>query len=377
MNIRIFLFVLFGSVVLYMLIIFAFTEGWTRLSRHAFSLRDLSTPVSVVIPFRNEAASLKTLIKALCEQTYPADLVEIILVDDHSEDNGKILIENLIRENHVNHIRIIDTKKTGKKAALRTGILQAGGKLIVTTDADCIPTKNWLTEIVTLYEEKKSRLILGPVVYGRENTFLQKLFSLDFISLVASGAGSTGLGLPFMGNAANMAFEKQVYIDAEDHAMNTGFASGDDVFFIHYVRREYGRNAIEFIKNEKTIVHTSTPENLKAFLLQRIRWGSKARAYTQSWALLVSYSIFLFNFLLSVVLIAGFFVPWFFIIYFLFIILKTLIDFPLLFAFCRFSRKRYLLPYVFALEPVYPLYITYVAFRGLFPFEWKNRYLSR
>ena len=377
MNTKIILFILFASAMLYMLIIFAFTAGWNSLKNYSFSHGALKTSLSVVVAFRNEAGILHELLEAFLQQTYPEELLEIILVDDHSTDKSKAVVEKFIKMNKQLNIRLLEADGKGKKAALRTGIINAGGTLIVTTDADCLPKNGWLAEIAAMYEEKQPRLILGSVIYDGESSFLQKLFSLDFLSLVASGAGSTGLGLPFMGNAANMAFEKQIYIDAETNALNTGFASGDDVFFIHYVSRKFGRKAISFIKNEETIVRTSPPENLKAFFAQRIRWGSKARAYTRPWALLVSYTIFLFNFLLTGILIFSLSVPWFLIIYGLFIILKTLTDLPLLYAFGRFAGKRKLLPFIFPFEMIYPVYITYVAFRSLFSFEWKERKLTR
>jgi cellulose synthase/poly-beta-1,6-N-acetylglucosamine synthase-like glycosyltransferase len=366
------------SAVLYILIIFTFTAGWNSLRSYSFTHRNPKTSLSVVVAFRNEINFLQKLLEALSQQTYPNTLLELIFVNDHSTDESKTVIEEFIAANKTLDIRLLDSDGKGKKAALHKGITSASGTLIVTTDADCLPKKGWLAEIAVLYEEKHPRLILGPVIYDREKSFLQKLFSLDFISLVASGAGSAEIGLPFMGNAANMAFEKQIYVDAEKDALNTGFASGDDVFFIHYVRREFGRKAIAFIKNEETIVRTPPPENLNAFLLQRIRWGSKARAYSQPWALAVSYTIFLFNFLLTAILISSLFVHhWLVVIYLLFILLKTLTDFPLLYAFGRFSGKRNLLPLIFPFEIVYPVYITYVALRGLFPYEWKERKIDR
>lgn len=377
MNTKILLFALSFSAVLYLLIILVFTSGWHRLKSFSLSHRHQYTPLSVVVPFRNEAFVLKTLLKALLLQTYPAELLEIILVNDHSEDDSKTIVEKIITENKAQNIRLIDSAGKGKKSALREGINAAAGTLIVTTDADCIPHKSWLSGLVALYEEKQPRLILGPVVYENEISLLQKLFSLDFISLVASGAGSAGVGLPFMGNAANLTFEKQIYLEAEVNAMKTGFASGDDVFLIHYVKRRFGRKAIVFIKNKETIVRTPPPTNLKAFLAQRIRWGSKARAYTQPWALLVSFAIFIFNFLLTAILISSLFIPWLLIIYALFVLLKFFIDLPLLYAFSRFAGKRKLLSFVLPFEAVYPLYITYVAIRGLFPFDWKGRKLSK
>ncbi len=377
MEVKYFLFLLFAVAVLYMLLIFAFTEGWNRLDNKPFSHRNLSTRLSVVIPFRNEGENLVRLLQALLLQSYPPELCEFVFVNDHSDDKGQELLENFVSEQKLQNVRMLHSVRRGKKAALRTGIQAAKGELVITTDADCFPLRSWLTETVAFYEEKHPRLILGPVIYYGEKTLLQKLFSLDFMSLVVSGAGSAGLGLPFMGNAANMAFEKQVYLDADTDALQSGFASGDDVFFIQYIRRKYGRKAITFIKNEEVIIRTPPPENLKTFLSQRIRWGSKARAYTQPWAMFVSYLIFLFNFLLVVALAAGFFVPWFLVIWALFIVMKTIVDFPILYAFARFSGKRRLLPYVFPFETVYPLYITFVAFRGLFPYRWKDRNWKR
>ncbi len=363
----------FASAILYMFLIFAFTEGWYRLSRFSFSHRDLSTPLSVIIPFRNEKENLIRLLETLLQQSYPAAFTEIIFVNDHSEDGGENLLKDFIHRQNIQNVQLISSPGTGKKAALQTGIASASGKLIVITDADCLPTRSWLTEIVTFYEQNHPRLILGPVIYDGERTLQEKLFSLEFMSLVASGAGSAGIGLPFMGNAANMAFEKKIYLDATDDALQNGFASGDDVFFIQYISRKFGRRAVTFIKNEETIVRTSPPSSVSSFLRQRIRWGSKARGYTQPWAMLVSYTVFFYNLMLTISFITGFFYPWEWIIYGLFIIMKTLIDFPLLYAFSRFAGKRRLLPLLFPFEIIYPFYITFVAFRSLFPYQWKNR----
>ena len=377
MNAKVFLFVLSVSAMLYMVIIFIFTAGWHNLKNFRFSHREPKTSLSVVVAFRNEVTFLPELLEAFLQQSYPLALLEFILVNDHSTDKSKAVVETFLSTHKTINIRLLDADGEGKKAAIRQGISYAAGELVVITDADCLPSKNWLTEITVLYEEKQPRLILGPVIYGKEDSFSQKLFSLDFMSLVASGAGSAEAGLPFMGNAANMAFEKEIYLNAEQDALNSGFASGDDVFFIHYIRREYGRKSIAFIKNEEAIVSTPPPANMKAFLRQRIRWGSKARGYSQPWALMVSYTIFLFNFLLTITLISSLFFHWLAIIYLLFILLKTLADFLLLYGFSRFSGKRNLLPFVLPFELIYPVYITYVAFRGLFPYEWKERKIDR
>ena len=42
--------------------------------------------ISVIIPARNEENNIRQLLEALQQQTYPAGLTEIIVVDDHSTD---------------------------------------------------------------------------------------------------------------------------------------------------------------------------------------------------------------------------------------------------------------------------------------------------
>jgi hypothetical protein len=64
----------------------------------------------------------------------------------------------------------------------------------------------------------------------------------------------------------------------------------------------------------------------------------------------------------------------FFVIYGLFVMLKLLIDLPLLIEFTGFVNKRKLLLMAFPIALIYPVYIVVAAFSALFfRFEWKGR----
>ena len=374
MYIKLFIFLLTFTAFWYLVMILIFTVGWYRMKNFTASAREFSTRVSVVIAFRNEADHLEKLLESMDRQSYPADLWELVLVNDHSEDGGLQII-NEFMQNHKNlTVRLTDSEGEGKKAALLEGVRGAVGHLIATTDADCRVSPNWLVNMVSFYEQEHPLLILGPVVYEKENNFLQKLFSLDFMSLVASGAGSASLKLPLMGNGANLAFERDIFLEAGAEAQKQRYASGDDVFLVHYLYREFGKRAVRFIKNRGSLVFTAPPSNLKAFLHQRIRWGSKAKAYRLVWPLMVAFSVFLFNSLLVTAFIVSLFIPWFTSVFLLFILLKFVVDFPLMQAFSDFSNKRNLLVYLLPFEFIYPFYILYAALKGLFfRYEWKGR----
>jgi cellulose synthase/poly-beta-1,6-N-acetylglucosamine synthase-like glycosyltransferase len=278
------------------------------------------------------------------------------------------------KENKVRNIILEKSPGKGKKAAIAAGVKLAAGKLILTTDADCEMGPNWVTHMVAYYMEHNPKLIVGPVVYQRERSVIQKFFSLDFVSLVASGAGSVGAKHPFMGNGANLAFQQKVFLEADAAMPGKQFASGDDVFLIQHILKTFGHERVHFIKDAEVLVSTATPRNIGEFFWQRVRWGSKARGYRNFWPVLVSWVVLLFNLLLAAAFAAGFFLPWFLPIYLLYILLKYLIDLPLLYDFLGFSDKRYLRAFVFPFEFVYPFYIVATAIISIFyKYEWKGR----
>lgn len=374
MTARIFIYILAVSALLYFLVILVFTIGWYRMKTFTSSVRNLSTKLSVVVAFRNESQHIENLLNSLMEQTYPQDLWEIVLVNDHSTDESTEIINRFTTRNPKIKISLLNASGHGKKQSLLEGIQFASGEFIVCTDADCIAGKNWLTNLGSFYEQEHPLLIFGAVVYDKEESLLQKFFSFEFMSLVASGAGSGASGLPFMGNGANLAFERDAFLEAGAEAQKQEHASGDDVFLIQYLTRKFGSHTIRFLKNKASIIRTQTPRSFKEFMKQRVRWGSKAKAYDQPWPIFVAFAVFTFNTLLVLCFLLGLLIPWVLSIYFLFVLLKLFIDLPLLQAFGEFSDKGKLMKYMLVFEFIYPFYIPLAALKGLFfSYEWKGR----
>ncbi len=365
--------IVFGITIAYLFVIGIITYGWFSLSTYESDPKNSNgVTISVVIAVRNESANIETLLKQLVNQSYDIGYFEIIVVDDHSTDNTAQLVNQFISDNSNVKIELVTASGEGKKNAIREGIATSSAQLIVTTDGDCKVVHHWLQSIVNYYVSSGCKLILGPVVYENEKTFLQQLFSLDFASLVASGAGSAGAGLPLMGNGANLAFSRDVF-----NAVNSNtdkFASGDDVFLIHNVTRKYGAKAIGFLRSKDGIVSTLPPVNLTDFLRQRTRWASKAVGYRLVWPVIVPLTVFLFNLLLFIMLFGSLWFPWLLPVYFLIIITKFVIDAPLVFSFLSFTEKTNLKPLLFLMEFIYPVYIIISAIASfLFRFEWKGR----
>ncbi len=98
--------------------------------------------VTVIIPTYNDWERLGKCINALAQQSYPADLFEIIVVNNNPNDAppANFLIPG--------NCRIITEAKPGSYAARNTAIKLAKGDILAFTDSDCIPDKEWISNAV-------------------------------------------------------------------------------------------------------------------------------------------------------------------------------------------------------------------------------------
>jgi cellulose synthase/poly-beta-1,6-N-acetylglucosamine synthase-like glycosyltransferase len=345
-------------------------KTWKRTGIHA------TVKVSVIIPARNESKNIISCLESICAQTYPESLYEIIIVDDSSEDDTTDVVKNFISTSSLKNIRLIELfgkNIFSKKQAISEAIKVSSGDLIITTDADCSVTENWISSIASYYETHKPAMISGPVCFSDDKTFFNNIQGLEFLSLISSGAAAIQLRMPVMCNGANLAYEKQAFIESGGYEANNKYTSGDDIFLLLAFKKALKRK-IAFIKCSDAIVHTSAQPNLKNFTNQRKRWVSKSRGYTDAAIISVALIVLLFNLSLVASAALAIFFKEFIFVFLCGFILKFIIDFPILFGAASFIKKKNLLFFYFPLQLIYPFYIILAGCFGLFgKFEWKKR----
>ncbi len=360
--------------MLYVILISIYTYGWYTLKTATGSIPDPSTPISILVPARNEEHNILNCLKDLSGQNYPAHLFEIIVIDDHSEDDTAEIVKEFSGNKKNITLLSLNKSETGKKTAIKIGIASSERKLIITTDADCRFGENWLRMISGAYETESSKMIVGPVIFSEGRNFFQRIQSLEFLSLIASGAGAISANSPILCNGANLAFEKQAFEKVGGYEIKEKYISGDDIFLLLRIRQSYGRSAISFLKNNDAIVSTSPQKNLKAFLQQRIRWISKAKGYTNFEIITTSLIVYLFNYALFAGLIISIWIPGLLLLTLILFILKLVVDFPIYYGITDFVNKRYLLWYLLPLQALYVFYVSIIGFAGNFVgFRWKGR----
>ena len=129
-----------------------------------------SPTVSIVVAARNEEELLPVLLSSLSKQDYPKNKLEIIISDDRSTDKTWDCIKTFEEKySFYSGIKIKEIPKyvSPKKHALTQAILQSSGELILSTDADCIVPKTWVSSIVSCFESD-----IGIVVGYSEKRFV-------------------------------------------------------------------------------------------------------------------------------------------------------------------------------------------------------------
>jgi hypothetical protein len=113
-----------------------------------------SNLVSVIVPVRNGAHFLATLIEALDRQTLPRDQFEVVIADDGSTQPPVDL------QTSDGHVRVLPGPPTNSYAARNRAVTASRGAILAFCDADCRPDPEWLSSGV-------ADLANGDVIAGR------------------------------------------------------------------------------------------------------------------------------------------------------------------------------------------------------------------
>ena len=134
--------------------------------------------VSVIIPCYNHGNFLTETVHNVIASSYKS--IEIIIVDDGSEDNTREIAERLCAE--LSNVTYYHQKNSGPSVARNLGISKSSGKYILPLDADDLISTNYIAEAVKILEEDSE----VKVVYAAAEKFgaVNKLWKLKDFSLL-------------------------------------------------------------------------------------------------------------------------------------------------------------------------------------------------
>lgn len=368
-------FLLLGNYIIFLLRIF-FGLNNLKPCEVDFTPSDF---VSVIIPFRNESDNILKSIRSIQTQDYPAEKIEVIFVNDFSQDDS---LNKLSASQKPNNIKVLSVPvdfsiNAHKKRAIRFGIQNAKGKIIVTTDADCVHDKSWLKSLLSCMKDDVG-FISGPVEFYSDDSFFSRLQKIEFAGLVITGAGLIGSNKPIICNAANLAYRKSAFSSVNGFNDQMNLSSGDDELLMQKIWKETDYK-VKFCTNKKAIVKTDPNKTVKQFYQQRKRWASKGLFYADKLLIVKLILIYLFY----VGLLAQFGLGMFHSIYFLFsffvsFLLKITTEYLVLKKGSNILFDNSLLKPFLLAEIIHLPYIIIAGISGAMGnFIWKDRTVKR
>lgn len=360
-----------------------YTRGHWNLRAFVAKGKTPQTKFSIVIPARNEAANIENCIAGILAQNYPSHLFELIVIDDFSEDETANIVGSIaLQYNNVRLLRLQDFTKDEniiayKKRAIEIAIEQANHSWIVTTDADCSFTNNWLASYDAYIQEHNCVMIAAPVSYKNTGSFLSVFQVLDFISLQGITAAAVGSGSHTLCNGANLCYSKEAFESVGKFSGIDHLPSGDDMLLMHKMKKSYPEK-IGYLYAQDAVVTTAPSATLDLFIQQRIRWSSKALGYQDKiifWILLL---VYLVNFSLLVYLPVNLIETGNINNWLVLIGCKTLVEIPFMYAAATFFKQQKLLLWFLFMQPFHILYTVVAGWFGTFgSYKWKGRTVTK
>jgi len=309
--------------------------------------------VSVVICAKNEWSNIQENLPQILAQQYPN--FEVILIDDHSDENLEILMKPWISK--WEQLKVCRNRNApGKKGALQTGLDLAKNEIILLTDADCCPASmNWIAWMVSAFNNSTS-IVIGYSPFERESGWLNAFIRYESTINMLQYTSLCSIGFPYMGVGRNLAYRKSILTSGILNR-NKDLLWGDDDLMVNILANSHTTSVM---LHPASHVKTKAENNLLTFFHQ------KRRHVSTSWRYRASHKIILGSFALSM---------WFHMVLVIPVLLAGFVLLPVLLYFIRFgiclhvvkkllsgSVHTDLLPKLIVLELFLSVYYPIVAF---------------
>ena len=380
--------VVYVLLCLFVTVLYFIIQWYLRLVFNGQAMPDSlnqNTPrrtVSVVIPCRNEKNSIETRIQDILHVTYPKDLLEILVVDDFSDDGTAIIVQEFLQKTPKSNIKLLSLSDVStnddlphKKLAIEYAIRIAVGELILLTDADCRNKPSWLSTMVQSIENYDLQLATGPVLINSPKSKFDYFQGLDFAAMMGVTCAGIRSQKFYLANGANLIFTKTAFETVDGYSNFRHVASGDDVFLAKKISERFP-NKIGFVKSPDAIVYTNALTTWSHFIQQRLRWSGKTNLLKNHLINGIALSIGLHH-VLILTSILGLFIDFqtFGKLLFFQLAVKIFIDYAFLSDITKVFKTEYLLKYFPSAEFYHLVYLPIIAALSIFGIKpkWKGR----
>ncbi len=268
--------ILFISSSIYLFRIAFFITGFFReyLRTKKLLRNEYEPEVSVIIPARNEEENISQCINSVLKLNYPKDKIEIVAINDRSEDKTEEILKKISEQNA--NLRIVKIENDfqkgnipGKAGAIHLGVEYATKDIIFQTDADCTVPPNWIKKMVRLFQESETGFITSFTNVEGKRLF-DKIQAVEWIYMHTMAMGGVGMNQPLGCYGNNASFRNKYYKKFGGYR-NIKFSVTEDLA----LQQAFFRNGykVHYLIDPETIVDTKPCRNIKEYFDQHHRWA--------------------------------------------------------------------------------------------------------
>lgn len=230
--------------------------------------------ISVIVPAHNEEEHIGRTIRQIMESEYPVEKLQLIVVDDGSQDQTLEAIKRT-REDYPETIAIHLSEAQGKRHALATGVEVATGEILVFTDSDSFVKPEALKQLVQRFTDPRVAAVTGHCEV--ENIWTNMLTKMQavryYVAFRIMKAAESVFGCVTCLSGPLSAYRREPLMEIMEDWLHQTFLGrmttfGDDRSLTNNLLKRGYRVHYE----SSALLSTMVPEDFGVFMKQQMRW---------------------------------------------------------------------------------------------------------
>ncbi|MFE7928313.1 bifunctional polysaccharide deacetylase/glycosyltransferase family 2 protein [Streptomyces sp. NPDC057456] len=224
----------------------------------------VTRPVSVIVPAYNEKECIANTLKSLATSTHP---IEIIIVDDGSDDDTSEISREAARALGMTNVRVIRQGNAGKPAALNNGVRSASYDIVVMMDGDTVFEPDAVFHLVQPFADPNVGAVAGNAKVGNRDTIIGAWQHIEYVMGFNLDRRMYDLlrCMPTIPGAIG-AFRREAVLEVGGMSEDTLAEDTDITIAMH-------RGGWQVVYQEHAKAWTEAPGSLKQLWSQRYRWS--------------------------------------------------------------------------------------------------------
>jgi hyaluronan synthase len=232
---------------------------------------------SIVIPAFNEEDCIEATIDACFETSYPADKLDVIVVDDGSTDRTWERIQAACRR-HPSLVAVRFAENRGKRAAMAAGIRRSSSEICVFVDSDSVIESNGLNFIMADFRDGRVGAVVGSAeILNKYENWITRMQQVRYYAAFrVIKASESVFGAVTCASGCFSAYRRSALLNVLPEWENQTFLGrpatyGDDRALTNSILPRW-----RVVYQSRARVRTLAPATLRQFMTQQLRWRKSA-----------------------------------------------------------------------------------------------------